>query len=77
MTKTEVATFAEFYRIWSTVYADLKDVDKVSVLDHEPTLAKFAMRLPSHKSRTKYMDLRFEELMKGKSELDIMTTFLS
>ena len=44
--KTEDAKFAELYKIWSTVYADLKDVDQVSVLDHEPLLAKFAKRLP-------------------------------
>ena len=49
----------------------------MSVLDHKTTLAKFAKRLPSHVSRTKYVDMRMGELPKGKSELQIMTTFLS
>ena len=46
----EEAKFAELYRSWSKVYADLVEVDKMSVLNHEPTLAKFAKRLPSHVS---------------------------
>ena len=74
---TEDAKSAELWRIWSTVYADLEEVGKVSILDHEPTLAMFAKRLPSHESRTKYVVLRLEELTNGKSELDIMTTFLT
>ena len=49
----------------------------MSVLDHEPTLAKAAKRLPSHVSQMKYVDMSMEELPKGKSELEIMTTFLT
>ena len=49
--KTEDTKFAKLYRIWSQVLADLTEVGKVSALDHEPTLAKFARRLPSHASR--------------------------
>ena len=75
--KTEEAKITELYKSWTTVYADLEEVGNVSVLDHERTLAKVAKRLPSHVSRTKYVDMRMEELPKGKSELQIMTTFLT
>ena len=53
--KTEDAKFAELWSIWSMVYADHKEVGKVSVLDHETTMGKFAKRLPSPESRTKYV----------------------
>ena len=75
--KTEEAKFTELYRSWTTVYGDLEEVGKVSVLDHEPTLARVAKRLPSHVSRTKYVDMRMEELPKEKSELEIITNFLT
>ena len=75
--KTEEAKFTELYRSWTMVYADLEEEGFVSVLDNEQTLAKVAKRLSSHVSRTKYMDMRMEDLPKGESELEIMTTFLT
>ena len=50
--------------------ADLAEVGKISALNHEPTLAKFA--------RTKYVDLRLELLQEAppKTELQIMSIFL-
>ena len=61
--KTEEAKFTELYRSWTMVYSDLEEVGKVSVLDHEPTLAKVAKSFPSHVSQTKYVDMRMEELV--------------
>ena len=76
--KTEDAKFAELYRIWTQMLADLSEVGKISALDHEPTLAKFARRLPNHASRTKYVDLRLELLQETppKTELQIISLFL-
>ena len=39
--KTEDAKFAELFRVWTQVLADLAEVGKTNVLDHEPTLSKF------------------------------------
>ena len=47
-----------------------------SVLNHEPTLAKFAQRLPSHESRAKYVELRMKGLEDNKTKLEIMKAFL-
>ena len=58
------------------VHADLVEVGRESVLNQEPTLAKFAQRLPSHESRTKYVDLRLKGLEDNKTKLEIMTAFL-
>ena len=51
--KTEDAKFAELYRVWQQVLADLVEVGRIDILKHEPTLSKFASRLPSNASRTK------------------------
>ena len=40
--KTEDAKFAELYRIWQQVIANLVEVGRTDILDHEPTLSKFA-----------------------------------
>ena len=76
--KTEDAKFAELYRVWQQVLADLVEVGRADILDHEPTLSKFGSRLPSNASRTKYVELRMEMLAEEepKTELTIMTTFL-
>ena len=55
---TEDAKFAELYRVWQQVLADLSEVGKVSLLDHESALSKFTRRLPSQASRIKYVELR-------------------
>ena len=52
------------------------EVNKESVLNHEPTLAKFAQRLPSHESRAKYVELRMKGLEDNKTKLEIMNAFL-
>ena len=76
--RTEDAKFAELFRVWTQVLADLAEVGRTSVLDHELTLTEFAKRLPSSASRTKYVEMRLEMLAEAepKSELTIMTTFL-
>ena len=77
--RTEDAKFTELYRIWHQVNADLSEVGKVSVLNHEPTLSKFASRLSSQAFSLKYVELRLEILNEAepKSELAIMTAFLA
>ena len=51
--KTENAKFAELYRVLQQVLANLVKVGRTDILDHKPTLSKFASRLPSNASRTK------------------------
>ena len=64
--KTEDTKFTELYRIWKQVLADLA----------EPTLSKFAKRLPSSASRYVELRLKMQEEAEPKTELQIMTTFL-
>ena len=77
--RTEDAKFTELYRVWQQVNAEFSEMGKVSVLNHEPTLSKFASRLPSQASRLKCVELRLErqEEAEPKSELGIMTAFLA
>ena len=75
--KTEDAKFAELWRFWTTVHADIVEVERESVLNHEPTLARFAQRLPSHESRAKYVEQRLKGLGDGKTELEVMNAFLN
>ena len=75
--KTESQRFTELHRKWQEVYSDLTEIDKVKVLDHEPTLAKIGQKLPSNTSRGEYVKFRLNGKRNGKSELDIMTQFMS
>ena len=52
--RTESAKFKELFREWSKVYNDLEQVDKLSVLNHEPTLCNIGKMLPSSESKTRY-----------------------
>ena len=56
--RTESAKFRELFREWSKVYNDLEQVDKLSVLDHEPTLCNIAKMFPSSNSKMRYAALR-------------------
>ena len=58
--KSESARFAELDREWTKVYYDLEEVDKLSALDHEPTLARFAHKLPSDETKKAYGVLRIK-----------------
>ena len=73
--KTESLQFRDLYRKWQEVVADLEEVGRLSVLDHEPTIWSVAKRLPSAQSRVKFVEYR--SARKGiLSELEIMTGFM-
>ena len=82
--KSESARFAELDREWTKVYYDLEEVDKLSALDHEPTLARFAHKLPSDEAKKAYGVLRIKmdhECRNANpptevSELKVMRTFM-
>ena len=50
--------FLEMHNEWVKVYNDLEQVNKLSVLDHEPTLCTLAKQLPSEDSKMRYTQLR-------------------
>jgi hypothetical protein len=80
--KTDSARFAELHREWTKVYNDLEEVDKLSTLDHEPTLSNIATSLPGDGPKMEYVKLRLAMLKEGEqgstshSELDIMRRFM-
>ena len=82
--KTESARFAELDREWTKVYYDLEEVDKLSALDHEPTLARFAHKLPSVEAKKAYGVLRIKMDQECRnanpptevSELKVMKAFM-
>ena len=74
--KTEGQKFVELRRKWNEVYADLEEIDRVGVLDHEPTLNKICQRLPSQASQTKYVEWKIEWSEQRFTELEIMSKFM-
>ena len=74
---TEANKFKELYRCWSTVYSDLAKVNQLDVLNHAYTLKTFLSKLPSKASMHRYIAMALELRPKKKSELDIITTFLT
>ena len=82
--KTESACFAEMDREWTKVYNDLEEVQKLEVLNHEPTLSGFAKKLPSVESKKAYIVLRLEMMQECEeanpptvlSELEVMKKFM-
>ena len=76
--KSESDKFAELHRKWNEVYADLEEIGKVEVLNHEPTLMMVCQRLPSATSRDKFIDHRMQAKEEGdKNELEIMVDFMA
>ena len=82
--KTESACFAELDREWTKVYNDLEEVQKLEVLNHEPTLSGFAKKLPSVESKKAYIALRLKMMQECEeadppttlSELEVMKKFM-
>ena len=74
--KMEGEQFNELFRKWTEVLADLEEIGKTEVLNHEPTIWSVVRKLPSAVSRSKYVELRQEMEGQG-SELDIMTAFMT
>ena len=74
--KTESAKFIELHCKWNEVYANLEEINKTDVLNHEPTLMRISKKLPSEMSRDKYVDLRLLRRTEGKTELKIMSEFM-
>ena len=50
----------ELWRKWSGVYADLQELRKTNVLNHEPTIAAVGDMLPSNASKDSYINLECE-----------------
>ena len=44
--RSESEKFAELHAKWNEVYADLEEIGKTEVLNHEPTLMKICQKLP-------------------------------
>ncbi len=63
-------------RKWSQVYADLQELGKSDVLNHEPKIAVLGDMLPSNSSKDHYIELRIKWLDKGDNELSIMAEFM-
>ena len=74
--KDESSRFMELWRKWNEVYADLHELGKTSVLNHEPTIAAVGNMLPSNSSKDRYIELRLRRLEQGYDELQIMTEFM-
>ena len=86
------AKFMELQNEFVKVYNDLKQIDRLSVLDHEPTLCTLAKQLPGDDSKMRYTKLRLRRLeeneeavrqaaegaepVKVLSNLDIMNEFM-
>ena len=89
---TSSAKFLELHREWVKVYSDLQQIDRLSVLDHEPTLCTLAKQLPSDDSKMRYTKLRLRRMEENEdilghligdaepvgvlSNLDIMNEFM-
>ena len=74
--KTESSKLIEFWRKWSEGYADLHELGKTSVLNHEPTIAAVGDMLPSNSLKDRYIVLHLLRLEQGEDELQIMTEFM-
>ena len=57
--KTESEKFGELYLKWNEVFADLEEIGKTSVLNHEPTLFKVLKNFPSRTLQNCYIDRGF------------------
>ena len=56
------AKFLELHNEFVKVYNDLEQIDRLSVLNHEPTLCTLAKQLPSDDSKMRYTKLRLRRL---------------
>ena len=74
---TEATKFKELYQCWSTVYSDLAKVNQLDVLNHPYALDTFLRKLPSKASKWRYIAMASELRSKEKSELEIVTTFMT
>ena len=75
--KTEGDKFAELYRKWKQVRADLKEIDSLHALDHSPTLELICMNLPSIACKDKFYEHKVAERKGGeRSELKILASFM-
>jgi hypothetical protein len=74
--KTDGMKFTELFCRWQQVVEDLREIGKLKVLDHEPTLAKVGQKFPSTATRLNYAKLRMELLKQDRTELEIMSQFM-
>ena len=66
----------ELWRLWNEVCADLRELGKLSVLNHEPTIAAVGNMLPSYSAMDRYIELRLRRLEQDYDGLEIMTEFI-
>ena len=74
--KTDTTKFFELWRLWNEVSADLRELGKLGVLNHEPTIAAIGNMLPSHSAKDRYIELRLRRLEQDCDELKIMSEFM-
>ena len=74
--KTDSKKFGEFYAKWREVYVDLEELDKVSALDHEPTLMTLVGKLPGEASRQRYVEAKIKGKSEDKKQLEVMVGFM-
>ena len=74
--KTESHKFMELIRLWNEISADLRKLDKLEALNHEPTIAAVGGMLPSLASKNRYIVLCLRMLGEGYDELQIMSEFM-
>ena len=74
--RTDSERFLELYRAWTSVYNDLLYSGEAAVLNHDPTLDKFAKKLPSQDGKLRWIAKRLAFTKSGRSKLDAMVEFL-
>ena len=74
---TEAAKVKEVYQCWSDVHSDLAKVKQLDALNHAPTLKTFLTKLPSKASMDRYIEMAAELKSKKKSDLHIITAFMT
>ena len=75
-TKGETSRFMELWCLWNEVCADLRELGKLGVLNHKPTIAADGNMLPSHSAKDRYIVLRLCRLEQDYDELEIMQEFM-
>ena len=55
--KGETSKFLELWQMWNEVCADLRELGKIGVLNHEPTIAAVWNMLPSYSYKDRYIKL--------------------
>ena len=68
----ETNRFMELWHLWNEVCADPRELGKLAVLNHEPTIAAVGNIIPSHSVKDRYIEHRLCRLEQDYNELEIM-----